>query len=365
MSASPPSALRTKADGDRLVHLQALRGVAATLVVLSHAIAAMGELGLFPADIEAPFDNLGYVGVSIFFVISGFIIFKTSRNLAENWSGAKNFIIKRAIRIYPIYWLSTLLVFLLSPHRSQYGLSEIVCSLLLIPHFNPVGGNLHPMLGQGWTLDYEILFYAIFFLTIPLGRRAGPPVALSLLIAIVAFGTTIMGISDTSEPTSVLAYWSRPIVLLFTFGVAIGFMQERGFAGNRIGWPLAWVLALLVLIMAVGTIGIPHKTLIRFPIVFVLWIPCVLCVAACVFGRGAEGRLEMWMHRFGDASYSTYLFHTFILSLLLRLKFYEHGVLGFILAAVVLSNLLGWALYVGLETRTIRFLRLRLLPRGG
>lgn len=348
----------------RLPHLQALRGIAASLVVFAHAADTVGRLGLIPATLREPLGHFGYLGVAIFFVISGFIIYRTSRQAFGSWAGARDFILKRFIRIFPIYWLITALFFAMSPHRHEYTAADIVCSLLLIPHWIPMEGNMHPILGQGWTLDYEMLFYGIFFLAMPTSRRIGPWAVIATLIVMVAAGSWLQPFADSAEPTTVLAYWTRQIILLFAFGIGIGVAFDRYGARIRVPVPLLWAVILLIASLGVGLLQslVPPAT--QYAVGYLRWVICVLVVFICVFGRGGEGVLERWMHRFGDASYSTYLAHTFVLSVFLRLKLYHFGAWTFVLAAVVCANILGWLLYTVIETRVIAALRRRLLPAG-
>jgi exopolysaccharide production protein ExoZ len=224
-------------------------------------------------------------------------------------------------------------------------------------------GNMHPLLGQGWTLDYEMLFYAIFFLAMPFDRRLGTMGVIVALFALVIAGAFSQAITDGSEPNTLFRYWSRPIIILFTFGIAIGAAYDRFGRSIRVSTPLGWVAALVLSTLVVGVLGDGGAPTTPLPMKFLLWIPCVLCVFVCVFGIGGEGRFETWMHRFGDASYSTYLMHTFVLSILLRLKVLMGGPVVYIAAAVLLSNLLGWLVYTLVEIRIIRFLRRSLLPR--
>jgi exopolysaccharide production protein ExoZ len=65
-----------------------------------------------------------------------------------------DFVAKRLLRIFPIYWIATLLFVALSPHRASYSVTEIVCSLLLIPHYKHVTDGMNPLIGQGWSLHY-------------------------------------------------------------------------------------------------------------------------------------------------------------------------------------------------------------------
>ena len=119
--------------------LQAGRAIAAMLVVLFHlggAIAAQKYFGI--SAFSVPF-SFGASGVEFFFVLSGFIIFAAHRNDIFQPRKLAGYLKKRAVRIYPTYWIVFLLVYFLalaSPGLRDtvpHDLSVLVKSLLLIP----------------------------------------------------------------------------------------------------------------------------------------------------------------------------------------------------------------------------------------
>ena len=91
-----------------LYSIQVLRGVAALFVVVLHAYVHLEARSLIP---EVPsFVNSGRAGVDIFFVISGFIMVYISGNKFGKKGVALDFLVKRIIRVVPIYWVYTLLM---------------------------------------------------------------------------------------------------------------------------------------------------------------------------------------------------------------------------------------------------------------
>ena len=150
--------------------IQFLRGFAALAVVVHHTGGYVKRYFEPTLLFEDKF-SIGFAGVDLFFVISGFIIHFTSKNYLNNPSKLKEYLKKRFIRVYPIYWIITtiliisswLIVEILDKNIFSIGypntLIAYIQTYLLLPlHFaiNPVT----------WTLSYELFFYLCFAILI-------------------------------------------------------------------------------------------------------------------------------------------------------------------------------------------------------
>ncbi len=357
-------ARRTNAsDGGRgkLFHLQALRGLAASLVVFSHAADALAKRGLMPQALADRLGISGYFGVATFFIISGFIIYRSSTGAFGDLRRTADFVAKRLIRIVPVYWIATALFVVLSPHRASYTWQDVVCSLLFVPHEVGAAGNMQPLVGQGWTLQYEMQFYLIFTVGLLLGRRVGSGLIAAALLGLVVVGNWLMPLSALEDPLTLATFWTRPILLLFIVGIGIAMLAERRPRWIDVPYPFAMMLGVLAVWYAYS-LGFPASpaALLQFPTVIAVWVLAAACVLISVFGQSREGWTERLAERFGDASYSVYLFHTFILSVLLRLDVQDRSPVLFVVAAVVGSNAFGYAVYCFVERPILRTLRDRL-----
>src|SRR4028119_854653 len=117
--------------------LQVYRGIAAVLVVMVHLnIMSVNRLN------QVTFFNLfqgGSSGVDYFFVLSGLIMVYVHRSAIGKKDKLKSFLVKRGVRIYPIYWIINLTVlcfFLVIPdfaNNQDLSLEKVIASLLLIP----------------------------------------------------------------------------------------------------------------------------------------------------------------------------------------------------------------------------------------
>lgn len=149
-----------------LISIQVLRAVAAWTVVYQH-IEGMYTYFKYEYHFNGPriYNQIlpGSYAVDIFFVVSGFIMF---HSLANQEIGAREFFVKRLLRIVPAYWFYTLLTILLAHIYVQefsstgWNWYTLFASLLFIPSDNPSAGCCVPLLTVGWTLYSEMFFYA-------------------------------------------------------------------------------------------------------------------------------------------------------------------------------------------------------------
>lgn len=157
---------------DRSDYVQVARFVAALMVVLTHTTfyaqeRAGSTLGVW---------HFGENGVPIFFVISGLVMVLSTAKMPLDLGGARTFLLRRFVRIVPLYWLATaakVLIALAVPtvvNHNHFQLDHAIKSFLFIPYFND-SGELRPMHGVGWTLLHEVYFYLLFAASLAAGRK--------------------------------------------------------------------------------------------------------------------------------------------------------------------------------------------------
>jgi peptidoglycan/LPS O-acetylase OafA/YrhL len=247
--------------------------------------------------------SLGNAGVDLFFVISGFVIVYASEPLFGRPGAPLRFFTHRAIRIVPLYWLVTTLYIAMAfgiPHFGKdYSLATVVASYLFVP-LRGVDGYVEPVVGQGWTLNYEMLFYVVFTFAVWAPRRIAVALAATVLLAAVIAGQIAAPASAT------LVFWSNPIVVEFLLGMAIALAYRDGV---RLPQPVAVVIMIAgFTLLALGNyaVHVSDQRLIMFG------LPAALVVAGATFGAfslHATGWTLLAV--VGDASYALYLFHSF------------------------------------------------------
>lgn len=153
------------AQSRRLVELDALRGIAATLVMLFHYTTRYDQLYGHETS-PSVFVPWGHYGVNLFFMISGFVIFMTLHRVKR----PLDFIVSRISRLFPAFWAAIIITFLLTraldiPEKAvSAGTAAMnlfmIHGLFRIPHVD----------GVYWTLEIELIFYAMALLLYLLGR---------------------------------------------------------------------------------------------------------------------------------------------------------------------------------------------------
>ncbi len=170
--------------------LDGLRGFAVGLVLVKHYWPNTGVLSA-----ASPIAGLGWIGVDLFFVLSGFLITGILLDSFCNPHYYRRFYRRRAFRIFPLYYafLSLMLVFLTFWHhgvylqrlRAEWG-SPLWFVIYLANFVSAYSGKLVPFgpLGPVWSLQIEEQFYLLFPFVV---RRLGAKLWI-LLIGIMAFG---------------------------------------------------------------------------------------------------------------------------------------------------------------------------------
>ena len=338
----PPQQIQSESKV-RLDSVQMLRAIAAIVVVTHHiSLFANGEWG-----------------VDLFFVISGFIMCYVT---AESGS---HFFAKRLIRIVPLYWAGTIAVFCVAlwmPHLLMHTTTNVVNlvkSLLFIPFKK--GHQVMPVLFLGWTLNYEMFFYLVFGISMAVTHEYRAYVASTLLLAIVA-----AGLLAPSESVP-LQFFAEPIILEFAFGMLcytfLVHAAKHGAQDRPISSRILWVLmgGLLIGCMPFATGLLPFvDRVIRWGILAALSFYFV------VYGLWGI-KLPRAVVIVGDASYSLYLFHPYILRVFSEIfhAFAGGRIRAYFMSVTAISLCCGISVlsYRYLERPVSEFLRKRFVDR--
>jgi len=313
---------RTVIQTRKLEFIQALRGLASLLVVMSHLT---GSLQFTPFEQDGKtFLWPGVDGVDLFFLISGFIMVYSTRADRGGVASVRTFLARRIARVWPIYVLASV-VYLLAFSRtfpSQDDALRLLKSIFFIPpnlqamapYFGP------PTLFVGWTLNFEAFFYLLFAVSLFFGRLryvvlALFGVGLCLLVPIFTLGLSMNSGANPEHHIAYLNLATNPMALEFFIGAAIGliFLSPLRFASRTMA--NAFILTAAAFSIWGHFSIVYHGNGPGHAGVFYAVLLLVLLIAS----KSQEIVVPRWSVRLGDLSYSLYLTHPMSLSLLERI----------------------------------------------
>lgn len=317
--------------------IQALRGIAALFVVVSHL----------------SFIGIGAFGVDIFFCISGFIMmYVTSKN-------SEHFLTKRLIRIVPLYYMITiftyvlLLVFPSMFMTTTAEFSYLIKSFFFIPY--EIGDVIQPIVRVGWTINYEMFFYILFFISMKISKKYRGIICSCLLIVLSILGELFV------LSTTFLTFYCSELLIEFVLGIFSFYLCEKIFVflkdKEKKSFSIFLFLMCLVVIFAGfwlfisenNNIVVPH-----FSRVINWGIPAFMIFIA-IFIIGCIFTVPKWLSFLGDISFSLYLLHYYPITFISRIaQKYDS-----ILLKIVLS-IVGIALVICISTISYYFIEKKL-----
>ena len=331
--------------------VQILRGIAALAVVLFH----ISEMLLSYTDGHGLFCRFaslwhtGAAGVDLFFIISGFVMVQSTRDKFQKNGSSSEFMLRRIIRIVPLYWLytSVMLVLVLLPFTLKNQVFSgwyTIASYLFIPVLNPASGLDLPLLAPGWTLSYEMYFYLIFALLLRFHERFFLPAVGLLFFISAAIGLWL----GTQNP--IVKVLTSPLLLEFVLGCYLA----RLVATRTLSNVLCYVMIACALVVLWCSQGLQNNGELRL----IVWgLPMCILTAGHVFleknGKVAFAGRHLLV-TLGNCSYSTYLTHTFIIlcaSTMLKRKVVLDSIANdlLVVGSVSLCLLAGYLSYILFE----------------
>jgi peptidoglycan/LPS O-acetylase OafA/YrhL len=284
--------MSTQAVSPKLLNVQCLRAYGALAVTFYHTNFTVGVgLGL----------PIGSFGVSIFFVISGFIMAMICDTAPQH------FLARRVARIVPLYWVFTIAVFLVA--RAAPGLMghtnadavSLLKSLLFIPYVTH--GTYFPILFLGWSLNYEMYFYVLVALSLAVYKKNAVLVASGMMIFILL-------ILRLSHVEGAAKFYSHPIILEFVLGM-LGYYVFRVISSESISINRTVLIgglfgaAAVMILTAIFTVGPVNAVIVGIT-------ATVLVFCAVLLDKAGVSWKWPWLILLGDASYVIYLVHPYI-----------------------------------------------------
>jgi peptidoglycan/LPS O-acetylase OafA/YrhL len=297
-------------DATKYAYIDALRGIAVLLVILTHTAQPI-------ADLAGPLDALakyGQTGVQLFFVASAYTLCLSFARRAHEQRPLLSFYIRRSFRIAPLYIVGIATYFAIHLARQSGGAlvsepytpTNVAANLFFVHGFVPAANN--NIVPGGWSIGTEMAFYALFPVLFAAAGRIGTQGLAGVIVAFVALHTLAQALWLGGTAFAVAGnnfVYFNIVNQLPVFG--LGLLAYFAHADARLPpWP-AWARVMLLL-------GFTALTLLlwrlRQPWLFAL-IPATVAlsfVALLQLLRHAR-RLPRWLCRVGGVSYSMYVFH--------------------------------------------------------
>ncbi len=331
-------------------NIQALRGIAALLVVWAHLKFAVTPLDPRAGDLPMIQTAHGAIGVDLFFIISGYVICLTA---CKRHHRPLDFFRARIARVSPLYLVVFLPALLCKDLSSgtMMSLPSVWNGLFYLPIFD-WNDYSEPPLGAGWTLSFEMWFYVAFALLLNIGSPRKIAICLPIFFSI---GAAIMTLYDGSW------YFPRflfhPFVLEFALGCIV-FHTQKWVTGRASCLLLAGgIFSMLAFSRHTGSLGW-HMVLLssRLDLAWLrvlLWgLPSALIVAGLVGLERHQGyvlpRALVWL---GGISYSLYLSHRFSMAIVAKVgsRIGLHNPIVIVPVAFILCIFLAWLCWRWIE----------------
>lgn len=275
----------------RFVGIDALRGVAAVMVMMFHYTTRYDEKF---GHVSAPAFTVpwGHLGVDLFFMISGFVIFMT----LERTTRPRDFLISRLSRLFPTYWVAVAFTFATLAAFPQLGkevsATQAIENLLM---FHGLFGIAH-IDGVYWTLEVELLFYWAMFLLWLTGRLGSPGKWVAPWLALcIGFGLTKQ--ADIAFPYIV----ARALILPYFPYFALGILLYGHCKARKFRWPIEGALGAMAL-TAIALVDSPIR---------LMWAGGFIGVFLLFISRFGSSRPVIAISGLGAISYPLYLLHEY------------------------------------------------------
>lgn len=334
-----------------VVSIQYLRGIAAILVVLSHIAWKNIQSG---GSTMHWWHEAGTFGVDIFFIISGYIMVYITKDLHQKPNSVRLFLKKRFIRIIPLYWFYTLIalaIFTIMPEKvnSAGGGTDILKSFFLLP----LKSDENYLVGVGWTLHYEFLFYILFSFGLLLNRKVG-----TITVASIILFSLFYSIFLPMKGMNYIFYtFLNDIFIEFALGMFLYFILLKlkkidktiSITSILIGIYLFYYLHTGNHITGVDHIDMGTSA----------FLICFGVISLEYFWKKREFK---FLTTLGNASYSIYLLHPFVLVIVLMFSNKFQNIIPqneiFIIILMFLVSLVsGYISYLYIESNLIKWTR--------
>jgi peptidoglycan/LPS O-acetylase OafA/YrhL len=330
--------------------LQGLRGIAVLVVVLYHSHPRLEGTSVYKASLW------GWAGVTLFFVLSGFLITSILLEAREKPHYFRNFYGRRALRIWPVYLLALAVCygtaewFIGLPVMQAIRTAPWWAYLLFLQNLFHIA--LPPAIEPTWSLAIEEQYYVLWA---PIVRFLARPWAMALVLLSALIASPLFRLSH-------FAWLTHTHTLIHLDGIAMGSLLALGLYSLRLGrraWLALGLCGMAAGLWAAGTIAGGTAFLDS-----ALTVGFAGAVAACIASTGARNPLSSILRRgplafYGRISYGMYMTHimVFIYFGWFDRRMDAYGIAGNLAVVafrLVATTAVAAALWYGFESRILK-----------
>lgn len=342
----------------KLESLQAFRAGGMFMVLFGHMMQLVLHSARTPYELNKVLGSVllsGEWALDLFFVGSGFVVLYVTASSFGQKGARANFLLRRFTRVIPVYWVFLtipvlMMVFFSTMFKGfvpQASFIEVVKSYLFIPYTNITGEQIvprlqpWPVLPTGWTLNFEMFFYVSFALFLGFSLKRGLIYYGLFLVTLIAIHTQV------PQSMGALYFWTTPQAIKFYAGCLVGYAFVRG-----VYFDVSFRMVILGIAIAIlgncawyVSFGMAYMYAIWFHIMPAIF--CASIVALLVLTPVRYKDVPNMLVRMGDASYSVYLSHFFVLMVCLLLPIRIFQIDDFAIRLILGVANMGIALCVG------------------
>jgi peptidoglycan/LPS O-acetylase OafA/YrhL len=364
----PKAGAHVEPIGGRNLHIEALRGIAALAVVGYHLAAVTRWPRSFPPRLLL---SNGDAGVTLFFVLSGFLLwrpFAAAVLNGERMPNARQYLVNRFLRIVPACWVALVVTMMFLGGRANGGAWRY---FLFAQNYSK--DSFFGVISPAWSLVLEMHFYlalpAVGFIAAAVAMqardRAGRARVLYGVVGLwfaASFGYKLFALGvQHREPSDVMVWFNFPAKAhLFAFGMLLATWhaidRRRGPIGRRISKPVAWLVPAAGATIVAAAVAVRYRsplTQIMFDTATAAgFMLLVYPVAFSEYPKTFVSRLtsRRALQRTGESSYSLYLWHHPLIGFMAA-----HGILRASMGALLPNMAITLLVCVGVALVSYRF----------
>ncbi|NOQ65006.1 MAG: acyltransferase family protein [Methyloprofundus sp.] len=362
----------------KLASIDAIRGWAIFLVIISHTGGAFAEL---PWRIKA-MTNLGWFGVQLFFLASAFtLVMSWRRQEGSYWRKFTKFFIRRFFRIAPMYYFGCLLYFLIRPPLDNFSFEQLAASLVFLnawsPQYMTTLNDAWQVVPGGWSIGVEFSFYLIFPFLILFVTSLSRSIIFFLLSLVLAFLSYYFGLDyyeniygyDAAE--KFMFFWLPSQLGIFSLGFILYFFSHsQHHVINMLKqvlskYALFIYLSGVALVLVYAQVGTNKHFSGLFP-----WLPAhyivsfvFLLFTVLMLEKDFSILVNPAIVKLGQVSFSAYIIHFSIIQVFHNLELIEStGIISILYFGLVLT--LVTVITFVISTLTYNFIELPFVRLG-